>query len=87
MFSDQALVLKYLSIFPLQVLRPFAARPDASSLVAHICKEKGEDRWLTLLLMELADTMQPRGLRAFNHLGFLHFFFHFSIFVLECRDH
>ena len=32
--------------FYLEVVRKFAARPDASSLVSHICKEKGEDRYV-----------------------------------------
>lgn len=47
--------------FHSQVIKKFAARPDKSSLISHICKEKGEDRWLTLLLLELCSKMTPRG--------------------------
>lgn len=47
--------------FYFQVLKRFAALPEHESLVGHISKEKGEDRWLTLLLIEMADKMVPKG--------------------------
>jgi hypothetical protein len=46
--------------FYFQVLKRFAALPEHESLVGHISKEKGEDRWLTLLLIEMADKMVPK---------------------------
>jgi hypothetical protein len=50
-----------------QVLKKFAVRPDQSSLISHICKEKGEDRWLTLLIIEMSSKLAPKGLRVIKY--------------------
>lgn len=55
--------------FFFQVLKKFALRPDQSSLISHICKEKGEDRWLTLLIIEMSSKLAPKGLSASEHLS------------------
>ena len=53
-----------------QVVKRFAARPDHNSLISHICKEKGEDRWLTLLLIEMSSRMTSKGAPLLLYLIF-----------------